>query len=102
MLYKVKACGEKNIPSCFHTTIRSNHHCLYVVFVQALTIEAPLDDSVSVDDDATEKGAKQKNKKDGNKYEFHFEFDNTVVVDDKKALVEDAWVKGKVIFFCYY
>jgi len=56
-----------------------------------LEVTAPMDDSVNVDanDDinATKDGGK---KLDDNKYEFHFEFDNSVVIDDKKALVEEA------------
>ena len=55
-------------------------------FFQALTVEAPpLDDNVSVDEQV--KG--EKGNKDENKQEFHFEFDNTIVVDDKKPLVEE-------------
>ena len=52
---------------------------------RALSIQAPMDDDVTVD--AAEK---PKAKADDDKHEFHFEFDNTVVISDKKALVEEA------------
>ena len=50
-----------------------------------MSIQAPMDDDVTVD--AAEK---PKAKADDDKHEFHFEFDNTVVISDKKALVEEA------------
>lgn len=59
---------------------RRRHH-------RALNISAPMDDTVAVDVDDTVKSPKKN--ADG-KYEFHFEFDNTVVVDDKKNLMEEA------------
>lgn len=49
-----------------------------------MEVAAPLDDSVAVDMD----DVKKVDGKEEKKYEFHFEFDNSVVVDDKKALVE--------------
>ncbi|XP_057306167.1 uncharacterized protein LOC130644537 [Hydractinia symbiolongicarpus] len=51
---------------------------------RSLEVAAPLDDSVAVDMD----DVKKVDGKEEKKYEFHFEFDNSVVVDDKKALVE--------------
>ena len=53
-----------------------------------MEVSAPMDDSVNVSDDSeTKDGGKKMN---DNKYEFHFEFDNKIVVDDKKPLVEEA------------
>jgi len=52
-----------------------------------MEVSAPIDDTITVDDEENVKGGK---KLGDNKYEFHFEFDNAVVVDDKKALVEEA------------
>lgn len=50
-------------------------------------MNAPLDDTVTVD---VEEKKSQVKDEDG-KYHFHYEFDSTpVVVDDKKALVEEA------------
>lgn len=43
-----------------------------------------MDDNVDV-----EKPKSGGEKKDG-KFEFHFEFDNTITVDDKKPLIEEA------------
>lgn len=57
---------------------------------QRLLVNAPMDDDVSVNNDdglATKDGAK---KLDDNKYDFHFEFDNEVVVNDRKPLVDMA------------
>jgi len=50
---------------------------------QTLVISAPIDDSVIVD--VNEK----KNVKDEEKFDFHFEMDNAVVVDDKKVLISE-------------
>lgn len=49
---------------------------------------APMDDSITVE--SNDEGVKNAKKLDDGKYEFHFEFDNKVVVDDKKPLVEEA------------
>jgi len=50
---------------------------------KTLVISAPIDDSVIVD--VNEK----KNGKDEEKFDFHFEMDNAVVVEDKKVLIEE-------------
>lgn len=50
---------------------------------RALNIAAPMDNSVTVDMDD------EKKVKSDESFDFHFEVDNAVVVDDKKALVED-------------
>lgn len=42
-----------------------------------------------MDDNNVEKEKSGGENKDG-KYEFHFEFDNTITVDDKKPLIEEA------------
>lgn len=51
-----------------------------------LQVSAPMDDSVTVDVEKAKKGTK----KNVGELDFHFEFDNTVTVDDKKPLIEDA------------
>lgn len=54
-----------------------------------LEVSAPMDDSVNID--YNEDTVKDVSKKmDDNKMDFHFEFDNKIVVDDKKPLVEEA------------
>ncbi|XP_066911787.1 uncharacterized protein [Clytia hemisphaerica] len=52
---------------------------------RALSIQAPMDDSVTVDTTTEKPKAKT-----DNKHEFHFEIDNAVVISDKKALIEEA------------
>lgn len=60
---------------CLLHAKRRRHH-------RSLEVPAPIDDTVTVDMDEVKKG------KTDEKFEFHFEFDNAVVVDDKKALIE--------------
>ena len=58
---------------------------LYISFFKSLQVSTPMDDSV----DVAENTKAPAEKKDSN-LDFHFEFDNTVVIDDRKALVEEA------------